>query len=184
MQPLSPINRRRPLLLGFMICASACASLDDFEVTLSDEAIIDGSYMAQVTNPLGFSGNYQGLDLSTSKEFSAQGIDPDDVDAIFIQSIQIVATRPEMARLDSIIKSITFVVQAPNQDPQEIASAELADGVELRTIDCKVLSKLNLKPFATSEKMSISADISLKQTPLFTTTLKTSMTLLVDIDVF
>jgi len=162
----------------------ACADLDDFEVEISDEAVIDGQFMARISNPLGFMGNYQDLNLSTSKEFTDQGIDPNDVDAIFVKSVQIVATSPADIRLDSIIESVAYTIKAPGQQPQSVATAELPDGVELRVINCNVESDINLKPYATSDNMSISADLALKQTPGLTTTLKTTIKLLVDIDVF
>jgi hypothetical protein len=173
----------RRLLILFACGTCACASLDDFEIEIIDEAIIDGSYMTAAPNALGFGGDYQGLNISAVKEFADQGIDPDDVDAIFVQSITIVATTPKDARLDPIIESVEFSIHAPGQDTQVLGRAMLADGVEIRQINVVSASDLNLKPFATSQNMSVTADVSLKQTPLFTTSLRTTIKLLIDIDV-
>ena len=122
------------LLFSIACLSSGCAGLDDFEVEITDEAVIDGSYMANVTGQLGFGGNYQGLKLSATKEFSDQGIDPDDVDAVYVQSISIVATNPENARLDSIIELVEFNIQAPGQQTELLGRSLLPDGTELREI--------------------------------------------------
>ena len=188
-----------------------CASLDDFEVEVTDEAVIDGTYMTNVAGALGFGGDYRSLNLSATKEFSDQGIDPDDVDAIYVKSISIVATNPENARLDPIIKALEFSVSADGQMTELLGRSVLPDGNEVREImigqpsaglcsdenfsdqtACEtsgnnwrassLTPELNLKDFATSQKMSVTANVELKQQPLFTTTLRTTIKLIVDID--
>lgn len=201
------------LLVSIAFLGSACAGLDDFEVEITDEATIDGSYMTNIPGDLGFGGRYQGLDLSASKEFTDQDIDPDDVDAVYVQSISIVATNPENARLDPIIKLVEFNIEAPGQNTELLGRSILPDGTELREIiigqpaggtcsdnslmdqtacenagqewSAPVLnSDLNLKNFATAEQMSLTAKVSLKQQPLFTTSLRTTIKLLIDINLF
>ena len=187
-----------------------CASLDDFKVEVTDEAVIDGTYMTNVAGALGFGGDYRSLNLSATKEFSDQGIDPDDVDAIYVESISVVATTPENARLDPIIKSLEFSVSADGQMTKLLGRSILPDGNEVREIiigqptaglcsndnfsdqtACETsgnnwrassLKSFNLKDFATSQKMSVTANVELKQQPLFTTTLRTTIKLTVDID--
>ena len=188
----------------------ACAGLDDFETEVTDEATIDGTYLMNSPNSLNFGGQYSNLQLSATKEFQDQGIDPDDVDAIYITGITIEATTPEGARLDPIIRSIDFSVSAPGQSTKLIGRSIVPDG-ELRVIelgspnasgcsDVQYVDEMscqsnggewlsssfadmeNIKDYATADSMSVTANVELKQKPLFTTTLRTTIKLLIDIN--
>ena len=190
----------------------ACAGLDDFKTEVTDEATIDGTYLMNTPSSLNFGGQYGNLQLSATKDFQDQGIDPDDVDAIYITGIVIEAINPEGARLDPIIRSLDFSISAPGQAEKLIGRSIIPDG-ELRIIElgsptasgcsnaqysyemscaangAQWLSSSfadmeNIKDYATADSMSVTANVELKQKPLFTTTLRTTIKLLVDINLF
>ena len=206
---------KTPQTLAYVILVtsiSACAGLDDFATEVTDEATIDGTYLMNSPSSLNFGGQYSNLQLSATKEFQDQGIDPDDVDAIYITGITIEATTPEGARLDPIIRSLDFSISASGQPTKLIGRSIIPDG-ELRVIElgsptasgcsdvqytdetscitngAEWLSSSfsateNIKDYATAESVSVTANVELKQKPLFTTTLRTTIKLLVDINLF
>lgn len=182
------MRRYVPSALGAIILmfsagfSAGCGILDDFSVDLEDEATIDGTYLAGTTSGLNFGGDFNSLNLSSEKTFADQGADPNDVDAIFIKSVETFATNPMDENLRPIIRSITLYVEAQGQAKTKFAEATLPDTGTVTKIEYTVVPDLNLKPFATSTGMKMSADIALKQTPLFSTTLKTRVALLVDIN--
>lgn len=180
---LAPASRAAlalPLLLAGL--GAGCGALDDFAVVIEEEATIDGTYMTGVPTGVDFGGRFRGLSLSTTKSFSDQGADPDDVDAVFVEGIQIVATNPEDTRLDPILRTVTLTLAAPGQPDLELGTATLADGVEVRAVDLTVPSTTNLKPWVVQDGATVGASIELKQAPLFSTTLRTTLRLRVDVN--
>src|SRR5689334_8489314 len=87
--------------------AGAGCGLNKFDETVEDEATIPGSYMSPAPFALGFMGGFNSLDLSTQKGFKNAGVTPDKVDAIYVKSVHLEGSRPDIDRLDVILKSVT-----------------------------------------------------------------------------
>lgn len=164
------------------VAVSGCG-LDDFEVVIEDDAVVQGTFGSGVPTGLMFGGDFNGLDLSTERTFNDQGVSPGDIDAIFVKSVQIVAISPADTRLDPFLSAVTLTVNADGQPPLQFGQATLQDGVEVRTLNLDVMSMENLKRYAVAGKMTLGANVSVKQAPLFSTTLRTTITLNVDVDV-
>src|ERR1700731_2778827 len=98
----------RSLALALVLCApvvSACG-LNKFDETLTDQASIPGTVGMGQPFALGYSGGFNSLDLSNDKTFQNNGVKPSQVDAIFVKSVHIEGTSPQIDRLDVILKSL------------------------------------------------------------------------------
>ena len=170
----------RLFLAAAALTSTACGALDDFETTIEDEATIPGTFNAQTPSPLNFGGSFSSLDLSANREFSNQGVGPDDVDAIFVKAVHVESTEPMRDRLDVLLESIDLAVSSPGIAEKSVASKSQFPAAP--AVDLDVVPDLNLKPYATAESMTMGATISLKQKPTFTTTLRVTVTLAIDIN--
>jgi hypothetical protein len=174
----------RPVVFALLLAALASAGcgLNKFDDTLTDEATIPGKLMT-MGQPfsLTYSGGFQsGLDLSSEKTFQNNGVSPDKVDAIFVKKVHIEGTNPQIDRLDVILQSLTIWVEAPNVPRQTIATGSDFPAMS-SAADLMVMSQINLKPYAVSKSMKVGTDVVLKQQPAFSTTIKTTVTIEVDI---
>jgi len=170
----------RRLACGLLVLAG-CGALDDFEVSVSDEATIEGKFLNQPEG-LSFGGSFGGLRLETTKQFTDQGADPSDVDAIFVKSITVEATNPAGINLAPILSSVSLFVAAPGQPKLAIGTATLDANAQLKSLSLDAMTMTNLKPWAVAGPLTMSADIVLRQKPAFDTTLRTTVLLLVDIN--
>jgi hypothetical protein len=187
MPPVSaPLARRSSLaLLACLLpLMSACAALDEFEEVLVDETTIPAT--SPVASPFapGFGGGFGGIELSKSRAFGDAGVSPSDVDAIFVRSVRIEADSGsgnlELDRLDRLLTSINLYVEAPGQERRVIA--QLAAFPAAASADLLVETMLNLKPWAVAPSMSIGAELVLTRRPAVNVKLKTTVTLLVDVN--
>ncbi|MBI2377465.1 MAG: hypothetical protein HYV07_25920 [Deltaproteobacteria bacterium] len=159
---------------------AGCGALDDFETQIEDQATIPGTFGTGMPGTLDFGGSFDSLQLSSNREFDNRGVDPSDVDAIFVKSVRVESTEPMRDRLDVLIDEITLVIEAPGLDSRTLASkSELPMGP---SVELDVDPTFNLKPYAVASSMSISATLTLKQQPTFTTTLRTIVTLAIDVN--
>ena len=55
-----------------LLSATACGTIDDFEVVVADEAVIDGTLDGN--QGLGFGGSFMGLDLKTERTFDGMAV--------------------------------------------------------------------------------------------------------------
>lgn len=182
--PMARLDARSSRIAATALLLAAagtgCGALDEFDVTIEDTATIPGTVGAnQPFSPM-YGGGFNGLDLSGDKTFQNNDVDPDDVDAIFVKSVRLEDSMPELKNLANVVEMVELFVEAEGLPKQRIAmGSNFADAAfaEL-TIDQGV----NLKPYAVKPQMTVSAQIRLKQRPAFTFNLRTVVTLLVDID--
>lgn len=178
LRALAPLSLALAALGGL----SACGALDEFEHVMEDEATIPGTYGMSGPFTLGYNGAFDGVRLDQAKSFQNAGVTPSDVDAIFVRSARVEGKNPAIDRLDVLINSIEIWVEADGVPRATIATiTELpmnATGVDLAITD----PTLNLKPFAVAPAMKVGATVNLRQRPSFNTTLKTTIKLLVDIN--
>lgn len=164
-----------------LACALAACGIDDFEVTLEDSATISGTqFQTGIPGALDY-GNFGALTLETNKSFLDQGVSPDDVDAIFVKSVNVAGGNPEIDRLDVILESIELSVDASGVNKRTIATGSNFPA-QTRSVDLSVMSEVNLKSYAVANDMSVGAVITIKTPPALQTTIKTTITLLVDIN--
>ncbi|MCK6552125.1 hypothetical protein L6R52_40215 [Myxococcota bacterium] len=169
--------------LALVTCAvslTRCAALDEFEHVMSDEATIPGTVGAGALFELGYGGDFDSVDLSSEQSFQNQGVSPSDVDAIFVKAIHIEGANPNIDRLDVIIESMEVYVEAPGLERKTIGT--LTNIPMGAAADLVVDSTLNLKPYAVAPSMKVGAVVDIKQRPAFDTTIRTTVTLLVDIN--
>jgi hypothetical protein len=169
-----------------LISATACAGLDHFEHTLTDEATIPGMINMSAPFALNYSGGaFTGVDLSKSESFANAGVEADDVDAIYIKQIRVEGTHAQIDRLDVIFNSVVLWVEAPGVPKQVVGSKyvfERSNQTSLEVIFTETGEAINLKPYATAESMTVGTDVNIKQPPQFETTIRTTITLLIDIN--
>jgi hypothetical protein len=166
--------------LAPLIGVSACGAFDDFEVTIEDSATIPGTWGTGTPLSPTYDGKFNGLNLAAESNFANQDVKPDDVDAIFVKSVELRDSEPQLNNLQAVIDSVELFVEAPGQPKQRIANGSgfPAGGSAMLTVD----STINLKPYATASNMVVSAQIQLKRRPAFTFRLTTVVTLNVDIN--
>lgn len=169
------------------IALAACGGLDEFEEVIVEEASIARTDGNGITGPFSpnYGGGFSNIDLSQSRTFENEGISPDDVDAIFVKSVQIeVDTGTDDDRLDQLhfyIEGMTMHVSAEGQS--EAMIAELPMVPMSRTASLEVADTLNLKPYATAPSMTVGANVRLKEERGLNIVLRTTITLLIDVNI-
>lgn len=164
-------------LLSFAL-SSACGGIDRFEHVITDSATIPGMInMGAFT--LMYGGAFRGTDLSKAETFQNQGVSPSDVDGIFIQSVTLQGTKP-IDRFDVLLESVELAIEAPGLPRLPVASKRgfersNAAGLNLDT-------NQNIKEYAVKESMTLTTNVDIKQIPAFETTIETTVTLIIDIN--
>ena len=125
-------------------------------------------------------GGLNNLALSQDQSFQNQGVAPSDVDAIFTKSITLEDGEPRLKNFANVVESVILFVEAPGVEKKELARGQ--DFPDAATVSLAIQPTLNLKPYAVAPSMTISAEVKLKQPPLNRFELKTTITLLVDIN--
>lgn len=165
-----------------LLLVGGCGALDEFEEVITDEVTIP----AQRFGVGGlFSPDFGGLDdiqLSQARTFKNEGVDPNDVDAIFVKSLelQVSTGSPALDRLDYYLESIEFFIEAPGQTRRSLGA--LATVPEAASAMLPVDPTFNLKPYAVAPSMTVSAQATLKGQPRVNVTLRVILTLAVDIN--
>lgn len=172
----------RPTTWGLVLLATAgCSALDEFEQVIVDETVIPGQ---ATPGPFSaeFGGSFNNLDLSSAREFRNNDVSPSDVDAIYVLSIVVDADggSPELSILSDYIERIEFYVEA--EGVERTTLGVLTDVPMATSAAIEVNSGLNIKAYAVAPSMTIGADIQLTRQPFVNLTLRTTVTLLVDID--
>lgn len=167
------------LTLASLLLLAGCGAFDEFDVTISDSASVPGNFQAMVFQP-SYSGSFGSLDLSGEQTFKNNNVKPSDVDAIYVKSIRLEDSQPMLNNLANIVESVSFTLEAPGQAPRQIGvgmAFPMAASAELM-----VDPTYNIKDYATAAAMSIKAEVKLKKSPAFSFTIKSTITLHVDIN--
>ncbi len=177
------MKRRTPTLatLAYALALTGCGAFDDFEVELKDSITVPGSGLGlNVFSPLPYDGGLTGMQLSQNQSFQNQGVEPGDVDAIFVKSITLEDGEPGLKNFKNVLDSVVLFVEAPNVERKELARG--SSFPDAATVELMVQSTLNLKPYAEASAMTISAEVKLKQQPLNSFKINTTVVLMVDIN--
>lgn len=180
------LRRQAAALLA--VAMTACGGLDEFEEVIVEEASIPETAGNGITGPYSpdFGAGFSDIDLSQSRTFQNEGISPDDVDAIYVKSVTLeVDTGTDDSRLDQLhfyIEGMTMHVNAAGQD--EALIAELPMPIPMtRVATLDVPPMFNLKPYATADSMTVTADVDLKTPRGVNFVLRTTITLLIDVNI-
>lgn len=177
----APNGAHRVLVALLTFGGTACGALDEFE-----QVIVDEARLPQQTNPGPFSPDFGGslddLNLSTAEEFQNNNVSPDDVDAIFVKSLVIETDggTPTLSIMSTYLSRVEFYVQADGVPRQTLGV--LTEIPDATSAVIPVDPTLNLKPFAVAPSMQVGADIELRVVPFVDVTIRTTLTLLVDIN--
>ncbi len=179
---------RRQAVAALAVAMTACGGLDEFEEVIVEEASIartDGNGINGPFSP-SFGAGFSDIDLSQARTFENEGISPDDVDAIYVKSVTLeVDTGTDDSRLDQLhfyIEGMEMNVTATGQS--EAMIAELPTPVAMtRVANLDVPPMLNLKPYATADSMTVTANVRLKEPRGVNFVLRTTITLLIDVNI-
>lgn len=178
-RPAPTLGRLAGAALAAVI--SGCGAFDDFEVELKDSITVPGSGLGlNVFSPLPYDGGLARTELAQNQSFQNQGVEPGDVDAIFVKSIKLEDSQPGLRNFKAVLDEVVLFVEAPGVERKELARG--SNFPDAATVELMVQSTLNLKPYAVASQMTISAEVKLKQQPLNTFKILTTVTLLVDIN--
>lgn len=167
-------------MLALAAALIGCGAFDEFDVVVEDSATIPGTFGAGQIFAPDYGSSFNSLNLRADKTFTNNDVSPDDVDAIFVKSVRLEDSEPNLNNLKNVIESVELFVEAPG-----VARVKIASGSNFpagASADLAVEAMVNLKPYAVQPSMKISAEVKLKQRPAFTFKLKTVVTLLVDIN--
>lgn len=164
----------------------ACGGLDEFEEVIVEEATIrmtDGTAGAPFAPMYG--AGFSNIDLSQAKTFNNEGLSPGDVDAIYVKSVQLEvstgANSPVVDRLDLYVERMEMTVEADGQAKTAFATL---DPVPMATVaDLDVPMDFDMKPYAVAPSMTVGASVMLKEPRGVVVTLKTTITLLIDVNI-
>jgi hypothetical protein len=187
----------RTALVGAFAAFLGACGVDDFEEVITDEATLPANRTAG--NPLNpdYGGTFDSLELSKARNFENMGVEPGDVDAIFVKSIQLEMDSgldaPEANKLSIYVESMEIWVEAPGEARKTIGTLAMAPETQSADLTIEAdfapsaadMNGTGLKPYAVAESMQIGADLVLTPQgamPFLNIKLKTTVTLLIDID--
>lgn len=179
---LRPRRHHPTLPLLALFVASACADaqgIDDFDITRSAEAVIQGSLLTQVLTPLGFAG-LSDMQLSNAQEMANQGVKPHQIDSVKLKLLRLRVTKPASGQDLTFLKRVKFYAESKGLEKKLVAQGgPFAAGTT--QADLQLLGT-ELKPYVTAASMSLTTEVE-GHAPGQDTTLQATVTLRVDVDV-
>lgn len=189
---MSPLPRRATWIATSLLAPTilSCGALDEFEQTIVDETTIPFTQSAAAPwQPSFNAGGFSNVNVSSLREFQNNGVEPGDVDAIYVKSATLDlatgANDPAFDQLDNFIVSVELFVESPGLPRQVVAKKDMMPETASTTLDITpgdMLPGVNLKPYATAPSMSFGAELRLKEQRGVNATLTTTVVLLVDIN--
>jgi hypothetical protein len=176
---MMPTMRGNRVLPGLVLAALTGCGLAKFDTSVSDMATIPGTFGTTMPMALTYGGSFANLDLQANMSFVNNGVKPGDVNSIIVKSAHLDGADPGKDNFAALLSTFELFVAAPDQAMKRLAHQDTfpsGASVDLIVDD----PTLNLKPYATAPSMTISANVMLKQKPLFNTTVKTTVVLTVD----
>ncbi|CAN0562246.1 unnamed protein product, partial [Laminaria digitata] len=129
------------------------------------------------------------VNLPSLQEFQSNGVSAGDVDAIYVKSVTLDlstgSNNPAIDQLDNFIVNVELFVEAPGLNRQVIATKTMMPEAASTTLEITpgdMLPGVNLKPYATAPSMSFGAQMMLKDPRGVNAQLKTTIVLVVDLN--
>lgn len=165
---------------AFLIGLITCDSVDNFTITESSTTTIEGAtLLEQLVGDLGF-GGFLNMDVSQNEELKNQGVERNQIDSVFVQSLTLTITDPPDGQDFTFIESLAFYVEAPGLDRKLIASGGPFEA-GLKTVGMNV-ENVDLADYAAAESMDITTEVDGRR-PDNTTTIRADIVLDVDVNV-
>ncbi len=163
----------------FLLLATACGGLDEFDVTRSATVTIDG-IAGPPSPPL--ANPSPPIPLPIDRHVLEQeGIDPNDVDSARLVALRIEVTQG--ASFEDWLESVAFKIEASGLSKQLLAQRtgirSLPDGTTAVALET---SGVDLKPYVLAESSTVTADLT-GNAPAMETTVKVTATVRVDVKV-
>lgn len=136
---------------------SACAGAV-FTISVDDQAtatIAQGSIVEQLVDDLGF-GAFNDIDVTDSEELANQGVEPGDIDGVYLMALDVRIVSPDGADFD-FVDTLEFDVVAPGLPAVLLASSRpIEDGATRIEFD---IEDIDLTDYATSTSMTFNSRI-------------------------
>jgi len=152
------MNRRVAVLLGVAGVWLGChGNLLKISVDQSAETVVDhGTVVENLVGDLGFS-DFLDMDLTAASELQNQGVEPGDIQEVYLTSFQLEAVDPQDADL-SFLSDMTISVEAPDLPSVVIAEAhDFPVGEPLVDFDLK---DVDLTDYVVSQSMTFTTDVT------------------------
>jgi len=188
----------RTALVGAFAAFFAGCGIDDFEEVITDEATLPRMQTAGTPLSAGYGGSFNSLELSKARNFENMGVEPGDVDGIYVKSIQLEmdsgSDNDAINRLALYVESMEIWVEAPGEERKTVG--RLMPAPDAKTADLTIESDFQpsaaddqgtgLKPYAVAESMQLGAQVVLTENgsgTFLNIKLKTTVTLLIDVNI-
>jgi hypothetical protein len=140
-----------------LLLTLGCSSLTTFTIDGEATTVVErGSILEDLLGDLGFS-DWVSMDLTESEELKNQGVQPGDISEVRLTLLELEATAPEDGDL-SFLDDMVVYAEAPEVDEAEVARAD--DFPEGQALVVFELSDVDLTPYAVSESMTLSTDVT------------------------
>lgn len=161
----------------FLLLATACGHLDEFDVTRSATMTIDG-----IAGSPSLATPSLPVPLPIDRHVLEQeGIDPNDVDSARLVALRIEVTQG--TNFEDWLEGVAFTIEASGLSKQLLAQRTgiglLPDGTTAVALET---SGVDLKPYVLAESSTVTADLT-GRAPAVDTTVKVTATVRVDVNV-
>lgn len=149
------LNRAWPIASAIALWAACSGKL--FTITIDDSAttmIEKGTVLESALGGLGF-GDLLQADITQSEELQNQGVEPGDIEEVYLVDFVLTATEPAGADL-SFLERVDILVAAPGLPERVVASAsDFPPGLAQVTF---ALEDVDLTDYVVSEAMTLTTD--------------------------
>ena len=168
-------------LLGTVVTGCGADQVDNFNVTIEDEAEVPGASAVDLV--LGMFPQLDGFtrfDISQSQTFQNQDHSPDDVDSVVLESLTLAVVAPDGQDL-SFLGSVDVVIESEGLPPQLIArQEEFPEGATEVSFD--TLNR-DIKDYVLAQEGTATINVMDSQRPERATTIRVVAVFDVDVDV-
>ncbi|MCB9741871.1 MAG: hypothetical protein H6741_23615 [Alphaproteobacteria bacterium] len=144
-------------MLLALFALAGCTNLVTIEVDAESTTTIEqGSILENFIGAMGF-GDFTNMDITASDELRNQGVEPGDINEVFLTAFDLSITGPESGDF-AFLESLDVYVEAPGLESQLIASTSaFGEGVRQVAVD---LEGVDLTDYVVSENMTLTTDVT------------------------
>jgi len=162
------------MLLPFFF---ACSNLTSITIEERETTLIDaGSIIEQWVGDFGF-GAFLNMDISSNQELENQGVERDQIDAVYLKSVELRIIAPAEGADFDFIESLNFLIQATDLESKKVAWGDsFEEGSALINLN---VSPDDLVAYAAAPSMDITTEARGRR-PRQDTTIEAVLTLNVE----